>query len=464
MARTEDEIRQSLVESLRAVDQSVDVVKGPIFNFLLKPVPVELQKTEADVERLTILTSQQLERVATQEEVEALATSFSIRLGGGRAARTTGQVFFANSRPQTDIVVDRGALVGTEDQQYTYFVSEAGTIPAATADNFFNAATRRYELVLQCEATAVGPDFDLPPGRVLRMLTTIPGIDGTVNISEYTGGQEEEALEAAVDRIRAKLAGLDPETGGGIKSDVRNYDPENVTDVQLVYPKDRTLFRRPIGRPALDVYVLGSVVTAVDQTYTATGGETQIPLTSVPASALNTVTVNGVNVTATLIVDQSLETGYSARATDYVLMPSALSASDVVILNYDYDALIADMQEDLFSLERPFDTDVLARQPRELPIEIVVDATILPSGDEARTFTQIEAKLFEKVETEYFQDVLLPEVLRQQIQDEVSGVNTLRFVRFRRTTRGVLDVETIPLAANEKATIDQTLLDIRVRK
>ena len=464
MARTEDEIRQSLIESLQAVDQSVDVVKGPIYNFLLKPVPVELQKTEADVERLTILTSQQLERVATQEEVEALATSFSIRLGGGRASRTAGQVFFANTRPQQDLVVDRGVLVGTEDQQYTYFVSEAGTIPAATAGNFFNPATRRYELVLKCEATAVGPDFDLPPGRILRLLTTIPGIDGTINISAYTGGQEEEELAAAVDRIRAKLAGLDPETGGGIKSDVRNYDPENVTDVSLVYPKDRRLFKRPIGRPALDVYVLGSVVTSVDQTYTATGGETQIRLTNVPASALNTVTVNGTNVTGTLIVDQTLESGYSARATDYVLLPSALSAADVVVLNYDYDALIADMQEDLFSLERPFDTDVLARKPRELPVEIVVDATILPSGDEARTFTQIEAKLFEKVETEYFQDVLLPEVLRQQIQDEVSGINTLRFVRFRRTTRGVLDVETIPLAANETATIDQTLLDIRVRK
>lgn len=464
MARTEDEIRQSLIESLRAVDQSVDVAKGPVYNFLLKPVPVELQKTEADVERLVILTTQQLGRVATQEEVEALATSFSIRLGGGRASRSSGQVFFTNRRPTEDIVINRGELVGTTDQRYTYFVSEQGTLPAATADNFFNAATRRYELVLRCEATAVGPDFDLPPGRITRLLTSITGIDGTINITQYTGGQEAEALEESVDRIRAKLAGLDPETGGGLKSDIRNYDSENVTDVSLVYPKDRTLFRRLTNRPAIDAYVLGNVIETVQQTYTATGGETDIQLENVPAVTLNSVTVNGTDVTATLIQDETRQTGYSARATDYVLMPTGLTASDVVILNYDYDALIADMQTDLFEQERPFDTDVLARQAREVGIEIVVDATILPSGDEARTFTQIEAKLFEKVETEFFQDVLLPEVLREQIQDEVAGLNTLRFVRFRRTSGSLLDVESITLAKNERSVIDQDVLDIRVRK
>jgi len=464
MARTEDEIRQSLIESLRAVDQSVDVVKGPVYNFLLKPVPVELQKTEADVERLVILTTQQLGRVATQEEVEALATSFSIRLGGGRASRSGGQVFFTNRRPSEDIVINRGELVGTDDQRYTYFVSEAGTLPAATADNFFNAANRRYELVLKCEATAVGPDFDLPPGRVTKLLTSIASIDGTINITEYTGGQEAEDLEDSVDRIRAKLAGLDPETGGGLKSDIRNYDAENVTDVSLVYPKDRTLFRRITNRPAIDAYLLGNVIETISQTYTAVGSETQIALDNVPASALNTVTVNGTNVTASLIQDTTRETGYSARAADYVLMPTALTASDVVSINHDYDALVADMQVDLFEQERPFDTDVLARQALQVGIEIVVDATILPSGDEARTFTQIEAKLFEKVETDFFQDVLLPEVLREQIQDEVSGINTLRFIRFRRTSGSLLDVEAITLAKNERAVIDQNVLDIRVRK
>ena len=101
---------------------------------------------------------------------------------------------------------------------------------------------------------------------------------------------------------------------------------------------------------------------------------------------------------------------------------------------------------------------------RGVGIEIVVDATILPSGDEARTFSQIESKLFEKIETDYFQSALLPEVIRQQIQDEVSGLNVLRFVRFRRTSGSVLNVETVQLEKNQVAVIDQNLLDIRVRK
>jgi hypothetical protein len=318
--------------------------------------------------------------------------------------------------------------------------------------------------VLQCEATAIGPDFDLPPGRITRILTNVDGVDGTINITEYSGGQEAEDLDKSVDRIAAKFAGLDPETGGGIKSDIRNYDPENVTDVSLVYPKDRTLFRRPINRPAIDAYVLGSATETIDQSYTAVGGEAQIPLDNVPASQLNGLTINGANQTGTLIQDTTQRTGYSARATDYVLLSAPLVAGDTVVLNYDYNDLIASMQADLFEDERPFDTDVLARQPRDVGIEVVVDATILPSGDEARTFTNIESALFEKIETDFFQTVLLPEVLREQIQDEVSGVNTLRFVRFRRTTGSLLDVESIQLAKNETAVIDQNLLDIRVRK
>ena len=194
------------------------------------------------------------------------------------------------------------------------------------------------------------------------------------------------------------------------------------------------------------------------------GGETTVACDNVPARTLNTVTVNGTTVSASLIQDTTRESGYSARATDYVLLPSALSPSDVVAINYDYNALITDMQTDLFELERPFDTDVLAREPLDVGIEIIVDATILPSGDEARTFSQIESKLFEKIETDYFQSALLPEVIRQQIQDEVSGLNVLRFVRFRRTSGSVLDVETVQLDKNQVAVIDQNLLDIRVRK
>ena len=125
MARTDAEIQQSLIESLQATDPSVDVRKGPVFDFLLRPVPPELQKTEADVERLTILTTIQLDDVATEAEIQAMATSFSIRLGGGKPSKTRNQVFFTFTAPLQDVVIDRGNLVGTIEQNLSAFGSKA---------------------------------------------------------------------------------------------------------------------------------------------------------------------------------------------------------------------------------------------------------------------------------------------------------------------------------------------------
>lgn len=465
MARTQDEIQQSLVESVQSQDPSTDVRKGPVYNFLLRPVPPELQKTEADAERIAVLTTQQLDEVATKAEIQALATSFSIRLGGGLSSKTKGQQFFAFAKPTQDIEIPRGVLVGTDDQRYTYFVTEPVSIPVNTVDNFYNPQTRRYEIVTNAEATAVGPDFDLPRTRVGKLLTPIDGIDGTTNILDYTGGEVAEDLAGSVDRIRAKLAGLDPETGGGIISDIRNYDPENITDISLVYPKDRRLFKRLTNRPAIDAYVKGEVVESISETFVGFGGETQLRLTNLPARSVSSVRVNGAGVSYSFIQDTSFETGFSPQSTDFVLLAAPLLPADVAVVTYDYNILIADMQTDLFGLERSFDTDILAHEPRKFGVAIALDATVVASFDTARVFTNIEAVLFNEVEQDFFIDVLQPDIIAQKIKDEVAGLAAKpRFTTFRRSSGSVLEVDTIDLAKNEDSFIDQDQLRINVRR
>lgn len=465
MARTEEEIRESLVESVHAIDESVDVLKGPVYDWMIRPVPPELQKTEADVERLVILTTHQFDRVVTVAEIRAMATSFSIRLGGGKSSKTKAQQFYTYTKPTTDdIQIDRGVLVGTEDQQFTFLTTEEASIPVNSADNFYNPQTRRYEITVDAEATSVGPEFDLPSTRVSRLLTPIEGVDGTTNILAYSGGAESEDLINSVARIQAKFAGLDPETGGGILSDIRNYDPENVTDVSLVYPKDRVLFKRGGNRPAIDAYVKGEDIDTVSETYTATGGELQVPLTYHPVRAVNGVTVNGSTTSFSFIQDTDPRTKGSPRSTDYVLLSSALFADDTVIISYDYNLLLWGVQTDLFTLERPFDTDVLVREPWDKPIIIEIDAAVVASLDTARAYTAIEAKLFELVESDYYLDVLQPDVIKQQIRDSVGRLSLLRIVKFKRASGGVLEVETIDVNKNESPSIDQAQLRINVRR
>lgn len=464
MARTVDEIQTSIIASLEAIDPSIDVQKGPIFDFLLQPVPVELADTEARADRIARLVTAQLDEVATQEEVEAMATSFSVPLGTGK--QSSGRaVFYTFARPTTDIPIPRGTLIGTTRQDFTFFVTDANLVlSAADADAYFNSARRRYEITANIEATSVGPDFDLPPFRINTLFTQIEGLDGVVNLERTQNGLDQEELALSVERIRTKFNGNDPEIGGGINSQIRNYAPDIVTDVNLVFPKD-TEFRRSTSRPAIDAYVNGADAQSVDQSFVAIGGEQDIALEQPPVISVESVTVNGTEVDFAFLQDTSATIGGSNIAEDRVILESPVTTSDVVAITYTRDKLIDDLQTDLFNPDdRTFETDILAKRRKATPIVIQLTAKVLPSFDPNRTSDAIESALFDFVETGLFAEELLPEPIRQQIKDEVGGISELRFTKFQRLSGSTLDVEVITLAKNEVAQIDQASLVLDVRR
>ena len=176
------------------------------------------------------------------------------------------------------------------------------------------------------------------------------------------------------------------------------------------------------------------------------------------------MTVNGTAVDFPLISDTTPEYGGSPRSSDYVLLDTALVAADSVVINYDYNALVYDLQAEVFGLERPFDTDVLAREPRRVGVVVSIDASIVASFDTARVYEAIEASLFDQIESDFFIDILQPEAVRQKIRDEVAGLNLLRITVFKRSSGSSLDVETIDLEKNEVSYVDQTQLNIQVRR
>lgn len=465
MARSIDEIQTSLIESIKNTDESIDVAKGPIFDFLLAPVPSVLAETEARADRIARLVTAQLDQVATQDEVEAMATSFSVPLGTGRASRGRA-TFFTVTRPTSDIPIPRGTIIGTPDRQLTFFVTNATLVmESANADAYYVASRRRYEITANIEATSVGPDFDLPPQRIRTVLTPITGIEGVANLTETSGGLTEESLATSVARIRAKFAGLDPDSGGGISSALRNYAPSTIVDVALVFPKDRFLFRRRTNRPAIDAYVNGEDLTEVTESFVAVGGEQDIVLEQPPVVSVESVAVNGSEVDFAFLPDTSREVGGSTRGQDRVYLTTPLSLNDVFEVTYTTDSVIGGAQTELFDAEgRAFDTDILVRRKRVVSIAISLSARVLTSFDQSRVSDAIEASLTEQVESGVFGEELKPEVIRQNIKDAVGGISEIRFKLFQRTEGAEVDVEVISLATNEVAVIDQSALSIDVRK
>ena len=133
-------------------------------------------------------------------------------------------------------------------------------------------------------------------------------------------------------------------------------------------------------------------------------------------------------------------------------LTAPLQENDIVIVEYTYNRLIADLQNEEFSDgDQPFLTDVLIREPIKQEIEVRLVANVLATFDAARVETLIKNLLYQFIETSIFGDVLLPNVLIERIIDSVAGITDAAFSLFRRTSTGSDLVEPVLLPAHTQA-------------
>ena len=461
MARTPEQVRKSLSASAAEADPTADLAKGPIYDLMLRPVAPEIAALEERQDSVRTLASLQLDKVTTEAEINAIGTAFGLPNVSGKPA-SCRQTFFTSSRPTSDIVIERGTLVGTTDSSRIFVVTERVVMLASAADAYYNAARRRYEITAKIESTSIGSDSNLPAFRIKRLFTTVTGLDrnGTENREAATGGTDRQSFSNYLRRIRLKFLGVNPETGAGIASQAFEYAPESISDVMMVYPKDRKVFRRDTGRPAIDLYVIGSLTESTSQRYVAIGGETSIALSSAPVLSIGSVQIDSAATTAyTLLSDPNPALTGSSRASDVLILTTPLTAGQVIDITYTYDALVSGMQANVFDANgRQFGTDILVRRPEEVPVSVQVDVTVLPSFDVSRATDAVNTIVFEYIETNVFIGVLLPETLQQRILDGVAGVSSVKIQRFTATNSGALPVEAINLQKNQIPTVDQTNL------
>lgn len=460
MARKPEDIRRALGLTVAAADPTADLAKGPIFDLLIAPVAPELATTEQAVEDLRVLTSLQLDKVVTATEINAIGTSFGLPQLTGKPAQYR-QTFFTSTRPTSDIAIERGTLVGTSDASRVFQVVERVVMLASNADAYLNSTRKRYEITAKIEATSIGTSHNLPAFRIKRFLTKISGLDGTENRSgAITLGTDRQSFTDYLTRIRKKFTGLNPEAGAGITSRVLEYAPETITDISMVYPKDRSVFRRDTGRPAIDVYLLGESTDTATKRYIAVGGESNITLDLTPALAVTSVQVDGQTITGfALIADDNPATSGTARAKDQLVLSTVLTAGQIVEISYTYDSLVNGMQNTVFNTNgREFGTDILIRRPVQVPVSIRLDVTVLPSFDVNRTTDTVRSLVFDFVETGSFVSTLLPETLQQKLLDSVAGVSSIKVQRFTPTNSGALPVEAVVLKKNQIPVVDQDTL------
>lgn len=464
-SRSEDEILLAFKESAKLSDETLDVDKGPLYSLLGRPLSKVLAPVELEVSRLEQIYSSEFAKIATTEEAQAFLTNWGEVAGEGTPS-SVRMFFMTFNRPRIDQIIDIpiGSLVGNYDQTLQYVTVEANQIRGDLADTYFNAQRRTYEVGLQCVAVAVGSEYELPAGRIVQKVSPLVGIDAVENREKCTPGASAETLVQQIERVQRKFSGLAVNTGNGSYTRIKRYSPTAILDVKTILPTNRRLFRRLVYGPAKDYYILGTLPKTVIQTYTATGGESEILITNLPAMAVNSVSINSVPITNfTLRKDTSSQTGFSAKAKDYVVLGFPLLANDAIAMSITYNSLIQDIQQNVLTEEQLFNTDELAREFIEIPITIEITGRALASYDPTAVETGIKNQLESLISQNKWVEYFYPNVFMEELKRNVSGLTNLQLIKFQRSSHATGAVEIVSLQQNEIAIYDSNFVTVQVR-
>lgn len=461
--RTKNEIITSVQTAIQAASPQVrvDVAKGPFYYLAAQGVAGPLADTSRDVERMALLSTHQFPNVATQAEALALARAYAIGIGSG--GFSGGIAYFVTGRRPVgsdSFTVQEGATVSTAANRGVVFEAvESRSLTAANADAFFNPSTRRFELPVQVQALSAGEAGNIPARTLTVILGGANNFDGVTNLVDFRGGTAAQSVAAVYARAQQRLAGLDNFSRGGLKSRVLEVDVDRIQAVELTYSTEYpTLFYRLPDDQAVDIWVLNTAQEVLTtDTFVAANGQTQFVLNQKPALSLSSAFVNGVPVTATLVLDTSLEVGRSTREQSRVVISPAANAGDVVDITYSYDNVLNSIQSTLDGLLTSstgslFATDILVRYPRSFDFATTVTGTVLGTFDPTTIEEEVATVIGDYIANGTGTSPLLggtrtPAELRDAIKAQVPGIATLSIPIFGRKSLGTI-VESVDIPRN----------------
>lgn len=466
MARTAEEIQTSVIDTMQTLDPSIEVDTGPIFDATIVPLSNELSVAEAKTENLALLYSTEFIKTATDEEVQAYITNFALAEGaGGNASGYCVFATYTRLQPGEIVTIPIGTLVANKDGSLIYETTEEKKLVGDNISAYYNATNAWYEISVPVQSVNSGAQYDLPAYRLIQLLTPIDGIDVIQNRLKISGGSDAESNDQKFARIENAFFGQNTGTINGVIKLVENYSPEKVSGVAVVRSGERDLFKRFSSSLALDVYVNGSEArTVTDENYTIQILSNYIVFNNSPVISVDSVTLNGVENTAWVVQKDSGVYAGSPRAEDKLVFPELiLQPGDLITVTYAYNGLLEDIKNDVFAPDQNnlFDMDILVREMLTTYLTLQGTSVASSSATPDTIKTQVEEFLYSAIETNTAGVMFQPEIIKQQMIDQIAGLSNFYWKKFTTTSSSLLDVETVELAKNSIAKIDAGTFDIK---
>jgi len=466
MARTLRQIELSLASAIELQDPSIDTVKGPVFDVFIRPQSAQLRSVELLFDDLSRRYS--LDYVLSQNVsvLQLYGANHGLRRSAGRAARGNVTFFtFAAPGPDEIVVIPAGTVVATSDPTISYRTLRDAFIIGSSLGAYFNAATRRYEVRVAVEALGSGTLFEVPPNRIVRIQSTVRGIDGVINRERISGGTAVESQARFGARIRDKFNGLGLGSGDGLKQLVQQFDTSSINDVHMIYSTDFANFRRRTRRSAWDVYLIGSVTETAEVTYVGNAVQRTFPIPLTPVLGVLSVQVGNLSTGFTFLPDTTFQYRSSTRANDRVELDTIPGLNETVKITYSYDKLVRDTQAyvDRIGVQL-YRSDIIVRKAIPVSIRVRVLVQVLSSFDETDAASAAFASVSSFVSREEFLSILFANELRSQLSSDVAGVSNISVLEFTRDLTGTIPVETVEFQPFEYAETPDALITIETRR
>ena len=466
MARTLRQIEASLAASIELQDSSLDTVKGPIFDIFIRPQAAQFRATELLFDDLSRRYS--LDYVLSQNAsvLQLYGANHGLRRSAGRAARGHVTFFtFSAPGPSDVVVIPAGTVVATSDSSISYRTQRDAFIIGSSLGSYFNAAQRRYEVRVPIEALGSGSLFEVPPNRVIRIQSSVRGIDGVVNRERISGGTEVETQSSFGARIRKKFNGLGQGSGDGLGQLIANFDTSSIDDVALIYSTDFANFRRRTRRSAWDVYLIGSVTETAEVTYVGNAIQRSFKLPQAPVLSVTSVRVGNLSTGFTFLPDTSFQYRSSTQANDQVELDTIPGLNETVKVTYVYDKLVRDTQAyvDRIGVQL-YRSEILVRKAIPVAVRARILVQVLSSFDETTATSAAFASCSEFVNPNKFSGILFADGLRSKLSSDVAGVSNITILEFTRDVGGTIPVETLEFAPYEFPESPDSLITIEVRR
>jgi len=248
-----DLVQQSeeyLIQFLKDQYPSLDLTEGRVFrNLLIRPAAIFHALNQTNIDNLRqSMSLQAIEAnptVADETAVNAVLSNYRVERDPG--AKATGQLVIV-IRELAATIVNIGTVFTAEGLAFVNTVTFLGvtsqSVILSSTDRLITKRTDGYySFVIDVEATAVGPQYEVRRNTRFNAAPTLPNLIDIYSLDNFAGGRSKESNQDLIDRFklgisppvfsgRTQIEALMRETAVGLKqvSIIGFSDPEMQRD------------------------------------------------------------------------------------------------------------------------------------------------------------------------------------------------------------------------------------------